>query len=263
MDAVYLLASVLFMLRMVDGLQITVPTGPLGQNATIMVGWTATADDPLSFILALVCTDTVAVQAGVDRTVSMHSGNASFVSPCVGTNYIQALGEGTTSSPPLANSSHFQIITSPSASSSLLPPSATRFSHFLFPTPFNHSESGMKSTLEDVSSQVRLLTIISAVLGTGVFLMVLAFIVPKAIPRVKKLWIRFRARNQILQPFPYDAEPGFLIDPATAHSENTPTPPPLPEKERGPKKAASGVKEAKGKQVRWVSPRSPPPGPLR
>ena len=102
-----------FKAPIVDALQIAVPLGPITQNGVIIVGWTATVDDPLSFILALVCADSTVLQTPVNRTVSTDAADISFVSPYLGyvtiynprfnifshfgstrTHYVQALADG-------------------------------------------------------------------------------------------------------------------------------------------------------------------------
>ncbi|KAJ7607696.1 hypothetical protein FB45DRAFT_1067739 [Roridomyces roridus] len=231
----HLSIAALLAARVANTLQVFAPPGPIVQGTRILFGWTATTDDPISFILAVSCGNsdsdsTIASQTSIDRGVSTNeTADVPVVLSCLGTNHVQAQ---TNSSAQLAISDLFQVVPAGYTAAAILPTAAVQTN---IPTPsdssssetsihsspaFNHS-TAISASLDEVSNRVHLLMIVCAVLGGTIFLVLIAL----GAPHVVK-YLRNRQPPESMQPFPYDAEraqaPGIAQVPENIPGGSTP-----------------------------------------
>lgn len=73
------------MQTLVSGLEISAPTAPVTYGIMVAIGWDATADDPLSFSLTMLCGGAITVQVPIERVISTNNtGQVSFGTFCLG-----------------------------------------------------------------------------------------------------------------------------------------------------------------------------------
>ncbi|KAJ7617075.1 hypothetical protein FB45DRAFT_1007724 [Roridomyces roridus] len=122
---IWLFLSLLYLDSFSNALVISVPPGPLLRDQTIPVTWSANANDPLSFTLALICEGQITLNDAVQRSsASETTGQVAYLLYCLGDHFVEAVTDSDSS--PFAQSAHFPVfVTMPSTSTSPLTSSTT------------------------------------------------------------------------------------------------------------------------------------------
>ncbi|KAF7364332.1 hypothetical protein MSAN_01093400 [Mycena sanguinolenta] len=185
LSGLHLVSIFLFYVQLASALSISVPPAPVLTGTTVSVGWTATASDPLSFTLQLVCAGQVTLQDAVARGSNTNdTGQVSYLTGCLGDHFVQAVVTGSTAAP-FATSASFQVV-----EPTTIFTTATEILTFTLTVLPNQSSSPPSSSSADSSKtstdgRVRTLAIVSGLLGATTLVLSLLLIV---------LFLRLRKR---------------------------------------------------------------------